>query len=383
MSKRIIASVLALAVLLALCACGGGASSQNQSSEGNAAAEKAKTGMLAMLNLSEQEYEAFMQARREAHGQMIIAGYAAMPEDPDAPGASAAGEESDGSGQPQESMGMPSAAEMFFGEEGIIYYDTLDAMLMALKAGDIGSFEIYQNVARYLCAENEDLTILGEFDLSKNPNSFASLLFEGILSNDFSFLLLEENTALRDEFNTAISGMKADGTLDRLTREQIDDLLDGGEIKAEPMPVIDGAETVRIAVTGALPPMDYVAADGTPAGFNTAVLAEISRRINKNIELLVVDSIGRAAALASGTVDAVFWTRTNSSSNLAASQSEEDLKALREVYYKNVSEEEAEVFRRLEEIADFTAYGMADMPEGTIITDPYYSDMIVPVELKK
>ena len=278
---------------------------------------------------------------------------------------------------------MPSAAEMFFDEEGIIYYDTLDAMLMALKAGDIGSFEIYQNVARYLCAENEDLTILGEFDLSKNPNSFASLLFEGILSNDFSFLLLEENTALRDEFNTAISGMKADGTLDRLTREQIDDLLDGGEIKAEPMPVIDGAETVRVAVTGALPPMDYVAADGTPAGFNTAVLAEISTRIGKNIELLVVDSIGRAAALASGTVDAVFWTRTNSSSNLAASQSEEDLKALREVYYKNVSEEEAEVFRRLEEIADFTTYGMADMPEGTIITEPYYSDMIVPVELKK
>ena len=73
------------------------------------------------------------------------------------------------------------------------------------------------------------------------------------------------------------------------------------------MLIFEGAETVRVAVTGSLPPMDYIAADGTPAGFNTALPAEIGNRIGKNIELVQVDSVDRAATLASGTVDAVLY----------------------------------------------------------------------------
>ena len=55
--------------------------------------------------------------------------------------------------------------------------------------------------------------------------------------------------------------------------------------------------------------MDYVAADGTPAGFNTAILAEIGRRLQVNIKLVQVDSATRALALSSGMVDVVFWTK--------------------------------------------------------------------------
>ena len=67
------------------------------------------------------------------------------------------------------------------------------------------------------------------------------------------------------------------------------------------------AETVKIAVTGDMPPIDYIAADGTPAGFNTALLAEIGKRLKVNIELLSVNAGARAAALASGRADGVFW----------------------------------------------------------------------------
>jgi hypothetical protein len=145
------------------------------------------------------------------------------------------------------------------------------------------------------------------------------------------------------------------------------------------MPVIDGAETIKVAVTGALPPMDYVAADGTPAGFNTALLAEISQRIGKNIELVVVDSVGRAAALASGTVDAVFWTRTSEASNRRASESEEEHAKNVEGRDKKMSEEELETFNKVKAMVRMAEYGRADMPEGTIITAPYFSDIIVPV----
>ena len=221
------------------------------------------------------------------------------------------------------------------------------------------------------------------FDADKASETLVDLVQHGINGNDFAFLMMEENAALRDEFNAAIADMKADGMLERLVKEQIDGAIDGGEIAPIEMPKIDGADTVKVAVTGALPPMDYVAADGTPAGFNTAVLAEIGNRIGKNIELVVVDSLGRAAALASGTVDAVFWTRTSSAAQEVSAMTEEEDKAHREAVNAGMTEEEIKLMNALLDSFDFAVYGAADMPEGTIVTEPYFSDVIVPVMLAR
>ncbi len=94
-----------------------------------------------------------------------------------------------------------------------------------------------------------------------------------------------------DEFNETITAMEDEGLLSTLIEDQMLAVVKGDDPKPVEMPVIEGADTIKVAVTGSLPPMDYVAADGTPAGYNTAVLAEISKRINKNIEIVVVDSI--------------------------------------------------------------------------------------------
>ncbi len=81
--------------------------------------------------------------------------------------------------------------------------------------------------------------------------------------------------------------------------------------KTSPQPVkfakFDGAVTIRAAVTGDLPPVDFMADDGTAAGFSTAVLAEIGRRLGVNIELMSIESAARSSALASGRADVVFW----------------------------------------------------------------------------
>ena len=49
------------------------------------------------------------------------------------------------------------------------------------------------------------------------------------------------------------------------------------------------------------------------------------------------------------------------------------------------TEEEVRASEKLAEVlgADEIGYGNADMPEGTIVTAPYYFDVFVPVELKK
>ena len=330
-----------------------------------------KFGMLTMLNITEEEYLALIAARKLI-GEHFGAGGPREGEPPE--------------GQPPEGQpleGQPPEEQP--PKITITFYDTLDALLMALNAGDINNIEIYQSVARYLCTTNDNLMIGPNFDADKASASetFAELVQNGINGNDFAFLLMEGNTALRDEFNAAITDMKADGTLDRLVKEQIDDLIDSGEIKPIELPHFDGAETVKVAVTGSLPPMDYVAADGTPAGFNTAVLAEIGQRTGKNIEIVVVDSLGRAAALASGAVDAVFWTRTSGASQELAGMTEEEREAVKAKGEADLTEEEIKLMNEIQEVIDFSAYGAADMTEGTIVTEPYFSDVLVPVMLAR
>ena len=260
----------------------------------------------------------------------------------------------------------------------IVYFDTLDAALMALNAGKIDEISIYGTVAQYLVHSDPNLVQAVTFNETADKNYFARFVRGGLMSNDFAFMFMEDNAALRDEFDAALQSITEE-EMEKLVQDNITAAINGDEISPIQMPVIEGAETIKVAVTGALPPMDYVAADGTPAGFNTALLAEISKRMGKNIELVIVDSLGRAAALASGTVDAVFWTRTNADSNERANSSEEEFNKRRETAEKDMSEEERETMKKVSELISFTEYGRADMPEGTIVTAPYFSDVAVPV----
>lgn len=365
---------------------------------------KGKCGLLTMLNISEEAYAQYVSLRRMVGGILMRLGYGEAvtqpgPADGENPPPPAQGAAPEGDNPPPPAQGTAAEGENppppsedgaspeppEGPESEIIFYDSLDAMLMALNAGDIQSMEIYQSVGEYLCAMNDNLTLGMKYDLNRERNRFARNAFSLITGNDFAFLMMEENKELRDQFSAAITAMKEDGTLDRLIQEQITDVIEGKTAEAIELPVKEGAKTVKVAVTGALPPMDYVAADGTPAGFNTAVLAEIGNRAGINMELVVVDSIGRAAALASGTADAVFWTRTSAESSYLESLSEEERNAKKAEMDAEQTEEEVRASEKLAEVlgADEIGYGNADMPEGTIVTAPYYFDVFVPVELKK
>ncbi len=254
------------------------------------------------------------------------------------------------------------------------FYDTMDAMLMALNAGDIQSLNTYYTTARYLASTNDNLIVL------RQPGVGADAIqrfVDSLYICGFSFLLKEDRADLRDELNGVIAEMKADGTLDQLVQTQIEGAIQGEDIAPIEIPKIEGAETIRVAVTGSLPPMDYVAADGTPAGFSTAVMAEISRRIGRNVEFVVVDSVGRATALSSGVVDVVFWTETLAEWQRLAAMSPEE----RKEYCQSLdaTDAEKEAILAFAESVDFDVISDGDTPAGTITSDPYFSDFTTTV----
>lgn len=265
------------------------------------------------------------------------------------------------------------AGALFGGADALemVEFDNLNTMQMALDAGQIDAMILYMTVGSYLAhatgnynAAFQDRSLDPENvkDYTNNPVlAFTIFVSDAMMGTDFSLMMLEENAALRDEFDRAIADMKEEGVLEALRREMVE-----AEPVAAEMPVIEGAETIKVAVTGDLPPFDYVDAAGHPAGFNTAVLAEIGKRIGKNIELVSIDSASRALALTSHNVDVVFWARVGSASPEAYGIDFEafpdDMKAAMEA-----------VTATGEEVRD----KIGDIPEGMILTEPFMHDMYV------
>ena len=208
------------------------------------------------------------------------------------------------------------------------FYDNFNSMQMALQSKNIDKIQTYSSVAEYMTANNSDLAI-------DNAQSTIEIV------DNFCCAMRDSDVDLKKSFDAAISSMKADGTLAGLITKYIRN--PSPTPQAVAMPHIDGAPTIKVGVTGDLPPLDLVLPDGTPAGFNTAVLAEISKRINKNIELVQIDSGARAVALTSGQVDVIFWVV--------------------------VPEENSDRPKNF------------DTPEGVAVTDAYYQDTVVHVNI--
>ncbi|MBQ3626310.1 MAG: transporter substrate-binding domain-containing protein [Synergistaceae bacterium] len=214
------------------------------------------------------------------------------------------------------------------------FYDTLLSMQMALKSRKINEVALPEAVGLYLVNNDPGLEIL--FSLNMTPSTI-------------SFGFKQGNNSLQKEFNNAIVSMKKDGTLDRLADKYIVNFAaDNEEVKFNNF---KDAKTIKVAVTGDLPPIDYIAPDGRPTGYNTAILAEIGRRIKKNIRLISVDAGGRSAALASERADVVFWYRNTSG-----------------IKSKN------------KKVGNALGSVMKDSLSGVILSEPYYSwdtDLIV------
>ena len=174
------------------------------------------------------------------------------------------------------------------------FYDSLKLMQLGVESGEVEAISTYKSVADYLVANNDKFEIVPYEALNK-------------LSDYFCFAVRKNETQLKDAFDKAIDDMKADGTLDKLVNDYITKVDKGKTPPAVEIPKFDGVETIKVGVTGDLPPLDLILPDNSPAGFNTAMLAEISKRIGKNIELVQIETGARATALSSKFIDVVFW----------------------------------------------------------------------------
>ena len=181
----------------------------------------------------------------------------------------------------------------------IHFYDNLTSMLMALEAGRVDEISLPESTARYVMKNDPEYRII----------------FAIRMPSSISCGFRAEDTALCEEFNKAIASMKEDGTLKALEEKYIKA---ENTSEAAAFEKFEDAGKITVALTGDMPPIDFIAADGTPAGYNTAVLSEIGKRLKKNIEIISVEAGARSAALTSGRADVVFWYRSTKGMTIPA-----------------------------------------------------------------
>ena len=202
-----------------------------------------------------------------------------------------------------------------------VFFDNLSTMQAGLDAGNVDQISTYACVANYLTAANdkyaavEDLKTVG-------------------LADSFCFAVRKDDAQLKADLDKAIDAMKSDGTLDKLVAEYITNVKPDNIPKVD-IPKLDGAETIKVGVTGDLPPLDLILADGSPAGFNTAMLAEIGKRLNRNVEVVDIDSGARAAALSSNQIDVIFWASVPTGDKVPADIDKPESLELSAPYFKD------------------------------------------------
>ena len=244
--KKFLATICAAALLLT--GCGGGSGGEDKPAvdkpANNFSAAELKLGMATRLNTDEEKMGGILDGVAEKFG---LKGQKHLPK----------------------------------------FYDNLNAMQMGIESGEIQAISTYNCVAEYLVANNSKFEIVPNEALNK-------------LSDYFCFAVRKDDTTLKAELDKAIGDMKSDGTLDKFINEYITNVAKGQVPPAVEIAKVEGAQTIKVGVTGDLPPLDLVLPDGSPAGFNTALLAEISKRIGKNIELVQVDTGGHPARRSRG-----------------------------------------------------------------------------------
>ena len=247
-----------------------------------ASAASHRVGIISKLNLSNEDYQKFSQ-------ENVAAGLTKF--------------------FTKEEKGAPT----------FVFFDSLTAMQMALNAGEIDEIMLPEEAAEYV------MNVNGNYDV-------CCVVRTPPITLNFGFLA-KNDPELRNKFNEAVMSIKADGTLTILQAKYIAEpgLDDPIPVEFEHYDNID--KKIKVAVTGDLPPIDFINADGTPAGFNTAVLAEIGKRLKINIELVNIDSGARVASLASGRTDVVFWIESYKGLDGAQPDIPEGI-ALSEPYYQ-------------------------------------------------
>lgn len=173
----------------------------------------------------------------------------------------------------------------------VIYFNRGSDVLSALLSGKIDAFPSHNFATKYLLGRNEKVK---------------AIPVNGNIEGGAIMAVRSEDQQLKNDLDNAITLLKENGTLKTLEDQWITNLPTTNEPTNKEISKIDGAKTIYVGVSGDFPPLDYIASDGRPAGFNVALLSEIGKQLKVNFEFVSLEAQARFLALQSKKIDLIF-----------------------------------------------------------------------------
>ena len=192
------------------------------------------------------------------------------------------------------------------------YSDTAEE-LNALFSGEVAAIWAADVTAQYLMRTVDGLMLLDTSDMAAIENMDEPRFeFAMAARND------EDGQALAESLNQALDYLEKYGTLKNLTDEYIDGATQEVTCRESDMVIRDrlhkmyyyDSDTIRVGVTGAVPPIELIDASGEPYGFCVALMDEIGQILKTQVEFVVLDNETAFSSLMSGRVDVIFCYAT-------------------------------------------------------------------------
>jgi ABC-type amino acid transport substrate-binding protein len=200
--------------------------------------------------------------------------------------------------------GMDRIAAYYLESEpgDVVLFNRTSDLLTALLSGKIDAAMRPKFVAEFYAKRNSNLRLIPP---SKNSGG---IIFMALRSEDLG---------LRDSLNTAITTLQENGRLAAIEDQWITNLPASNEPSNQEVAKIDGAKTVYVGIAGDFTPLDYIAANGRPAGYNIELLSEIGKMLKINFEFVSIETQARFLALSSKKIDVIFCNVQNQVSELS------------------------------------------------------------------
>jgi polar amino acid transport system substrate-binding protein len=173
----------------------------------------------------------------------------------------------------------------------VIYFNRSSDIAAALLSGKIDAFVCHNFVADYLMKRNSNLKAI--------PITVK-------VDAGFIMAVRKEDQKLKEDLDSAITILQTNGTMKALIDKWINNFPANNEPSNNEIAKIEGANTLYVGVCGDYPPLDYIAANGHPAGYNVALLSEIGKILKINFEFVSMENEARFAALSSKKIDVIF-----------------------------------------------------------------------------
>lgn len=211
---------------------------------------------------------------------------------------------------------MPaSSSEIFFESilgrklAGYYAYGNIDEAVYALKSGAVSAIWLTDVSADYLLKTDDSLAKLDTKGMADIENTAEPRFEFGMAA-----AATKDGKKLAEELNEALDYLDGSGTLAELKQVYIEDAVNAPAFTEKNMTCNDRSHkkqyskspALKVAVTGAVPPVELIDSRGHVYGFAAKLMDEIGNYLGRRIDFVVLDNETVFTSLMSGDVDIIF-----------------------------------------------------------------------------